>query len=74
MGNTNTKVKPIQQDNIKKTTIGNLNTALLEFQKLNVSATKDSKNPHFKSNYASLEAVILATSKHIILVSALHKT
>ena len=63
MGNTNTKVKPIQQDNIKKTTIGNLNTALLEFQKLNVSATKDSKNPHFKSNYASLEAVIQATSQ-----------
>ena len=63
MGNTNTKVKPIQQDNIKKTTIGNLNNALLEFQKLNVSATKDSKNPHFKSNYASLEAVIQATSQ-----------
>jgi len=41
----------------------NLNTALLEFQKLNVSATKDSKNPHFKSNYASLEAVIQATSQ-----------
>lgn len=63
MGNTNTKVKPIQQDNIKKTTISNLNTALLEFQKLNVSATKDSTNPHFKSTYASLEAVIQATSQ-----------
>ena len=40
-----------------------LNMALLEFQKLSVSAKKDSKNPHFRSNYASLESVIDAASK-----------
>jgi len=38
----------------------NLAQALLEFQKLAVKASKDSKNPHFKNNYASLEAVIEA--------------
>ncbi len=29
--------------------------AMLEFQKLKVQATKSSKNPHFKNQYASLE-------------------
>jgi hypothetical protein len=43
--------------------IKTLNHALLEFQKLHVSAVKDGKNPHFRSNYASLEAVIQAASK-----------
>jgi len=37
--------------------------ALLEFQKLSISASKDSKNPHFKNNYASLEAVISAANQ-----------
>lgn len=46
-----------------KTNNNSLNNALLHFQKLAVSAKKDSKNPHFKSNYASLEAVIEAASK-----------
>lgn len=41
----------------------NLAQALLEFQKLAVKASKDSKNPHFKSNYASLEAVIDAANQ-----------
>tara|TARA_A100000172_G_scaffold46406_2_gene28816 strand:+ start:1947 stop:2414 length:468 start_codon:yes stop_codon:yes gene_type:complete len=41
----------------------NINEALLEFQKLAVSASKDSKNPHFKSTYASLEAVISAANE-----------
>jgi len=41
----------------------NLAQALLEFQKLAVKASKDSKNPHFKNNYASLEAVIDAATQ-----------
>ena len=41
----------------------NMAEALLEFQKLAVSASKDSKNPHFKSSYASLEAVISAANE-----------
>ena len=41
----------------------NLAQALLEFQKLAVKASKDSKNPHFKNNYASLEAVIDAANQ-----------
>ncbi len=46
-----------------KTQTRNINEALLEFQKLAVSASKDSKNPHFKSSYASLEAVISAANE-----------
>jgi len=41
----------------------NLKTAMLEFQKLSISASKDGKNPHFKSNYATLEAVIEAVNQ-----------
>jgi hypothetical protein len=41
----------------------NLKTAMLEFQKLSISASKDGKNPHFKSNYATLEAVIQAVNQ-----------
>ena len=40
-----------------------LNEALLAFQSLQVSAKKDGKNPHFKSNYATLESVIQAASQ-----------
>ena len=41
----------------------NLKTAMLEFQKLSISASKDGKNPHFQSNYATLEAVIDAVNE-----------
>ncbi len=41
----------------------NINEALLEFQKLAVSASIDSTNPHFKNSYASLEAVINAANQ-----------
>lgn len=41
----------------------NLKTAMLEFQKLSISASKDGKNPHFQSNYATLEAVIGAVNE-----------
>ena len=40
-----------------------LNEALLAFQSLQVSAKKDGKNPHFRSNYATLESVIQAASQ-----------
>ena len=39
-----------------------LNEALLAFQGLQVAAQKDGKNPHFKSNYSTLESVINAVS------------
>ena len=41
----------------------NLKTAMHEFQKLSISASKDGKNPHFQSNYATLEAVIEAVNQ-----------
>ena len=41
----------------------NLKTAMHEFQKLSISASKDGKNPHFKSNYATLESVIEAVNQ-----------
>lgn len=37
--------------------------AMLAYQMESVTAVKDSNNPHFKSNYASLEAVIQAASQ-----------
>ena len=40
-----------------------LNEALLAFQSLQVTAKKDGKNPHFRSNYATLESVISAASQ-----------
>ena len=36
----------------------NIYTKLLDFQKLNISVVKSSKNPHFKSNYANLNEVL----------------
>jgi len=36
------------------------NDAMLAFQKLAVSATKEGKNPHFKSTYSTLEEVMAA--------------
>ena len=39
-----------------------LNEALLAFQGLQVAAQKDGKNPHFRSNYSTLESVISAVS------------
>lgn len=42
----------------KKSTMTNIYTKLLEFQKLNISVKKDANNPHFKSKYADLSEVI----------------
>ena len=58
---TNTKkAEPSKVWTVKKHTI---KTALLEFQKLAVTAKKDGKNPHFRSNYSTLESVIGAVKQ-----------
>ena len=52
--------------NTKKPTpskVYNLASAMLEFQKLSVSAKRDGKNPHFRSNYSKLESVIEAVNQ-----------
>ena len=54
------------KSNIKKPTpskVYNLRSAMLEFQKLSVTAKKDGKNPHFRSNYSTLESVISAVNQ-----------
>lgn len=42
----------------KKEVATSIHAKLLEFQKLNISITKDVNNPHFKSKYADLSEVI----------------
>ena len=52
--------------NTKKPTpskVYNLASAMLAFQKLAVTAKKDGKNPHFRSNYSKLESVIEAVNQ-----------
>ena len=44
----------------KKEQIESFDDAMLAFQKLAVSATKEGKNPHFKSTYSTLEEVMAA--------------
>ena len=54
------------KSNTKKQTpskVHNLASAMLEFQKLSVTAKKDGKNPHFRSNYSKLESVIEAVNQ-----------
>ena len=54
------------KSNTKKPTpskVYNLASAMLEFQKLSVTAKKDGKNPHFRSNYSKLESVIEAVNQ-----------
>ena len=54
------------KSNTKKPTpskVYNLASAMLEFQKLSVTAKKDGKNPHFRSNYSTLESVISAINQ-----------
>ena len=41
----------------------NFDSAMLQYQQLAITASKDSQNPHFKNNYASLEAVIDAANQ-----------
>ncbi len=58
MTDTKTNIRKAVQSKVY-----NLKTAMLEFQKLAVSAKKDGKNPHFKSNYSTLESVIAAVNQ-----------
>ena len=54
------------KSNTKKPTpskVYNLASAMLAFQKLAVTAKKDGKNPHFRSNYSKLESVIQAVNQ-----------
>lgn len=57
----------MSDDNKKKTqkqvAPANLYEAMLAFQSLSVAAVKSGKNPAFKSNYATLEAVIEAVEQ-----------
>jgi len=46
---------------VKKPT--SLKEAMTEFQRMNVKASKDSTNPHFKSSYADLTSVINAVNE-----------
>tara|TARA_R100001594_G_scaffold38402_2_gene69531 strand:- start:2487 stop:2984 length:498 start_codon:yes stop_codon:yes gene_type:complete len=58
MTDTKTNIKkPVQSK------VYNLRSAMLEFQKLAVTAKKDGKNPHFRSNYSTLESVITAVNQ-----------
>lgn len=44
----------------EKKTPANFDMAMLAFQQLAVAATKEGKNPHFKSTYSTLEEVMHA--------------
>lgn len=47
----------------KTTAPTNFDEAMLAFQKLSLGAVKSGKNPHFRSTYATLEAVIDAATE-----------
>ena len=51
------------QDNKNVVSCKSLKQGMLEFQKLAVTAKKDGKNPHFRSNYSTLESVISAANQ-----------
>ena len=51
------------QDNKNAVACKSLKQGMLEFQKLAVTAKKDGKNPHFRSNYSTLESVISAANQ-----------
>jgi len=53
------KEDELHEYNERLTTIkSNIYTKLLAFQRLNISVKKDGKNPHFKSNYSTLNEVL----------------
>lgn len=43
----------------------NIYTKIMEIQKLNLSVSKDSKNPFFKSNYVSLDNLVSTITPHL---------
>ena len=63
MTDTNTNTKKTVQSKAHPKVTATLKQALLEFQKLAVTAKKDGKNPHFRSNYSTLESVITAVNQ-----------
>ena len=65
MTDTKSNIKKPTPSKVYNHTIGKytIRKALLEFQKLSVTAKKDGKNPHFRSNYSKLESVIEAVNQ-----------
>ena len=63
MTDTNTNNKKTVPSKAHPKVTATLKQALLEFQKLAVTAKKDGKNPHFRSNYSTLESVISAVNQ-----------
>ena len=63
MTDTNTNTKKTVPSKAHPKVTATLKQALLEFQKLAVTAKKDGKNPHFRSNYSTLESVISAVNQ-----------
>ena len=55
------KKEEVKKEVVKKPT--SLKEAMTEFQRMNVKASKDSTNPHFKSSYADLTSVINAVNE-----------
>ena len=63
MTDTKTNTKKAESSKVWTVKKHTIKTALLEFQKLAVTAKKDGKNPHFRSNYSTLESVIEAVKQ-----------
>ena len=63
MTDTNTNNKKTVPSKAHPKVTATLKQALLEFQRLAVTAKKDGKNPHFRSNYSTLESVISAVNQ-----------
>ena len=58
MTDTKSNIKKVDASKVLMVKKHTIKTALLAFQKLAVTAKKDGKNPHFRSNYSTLESVI----------------
>ena len=63
MTDTNTNNKKATSSKVLPKDMLTIGEAMLEFQKLAVTAKKDGKNPHFRSNYSTLESVITAVNQ-----------
>ena len=63
MTDTKSNIKKVDASKVLMVKKHTIKTALLAFQKLAVTAKKDGKNPHFRSNYSTLESVIEAVKQ-----------
>ena len=63
MTDTNTNNKKTVPSKAHPKVTATLRQAMVEFQRLAVTAKKDGKNPHFRSNYSTLESVISAVNQ-----------